>query len=239
MRVFMWLLVFVIMLGSFGFSGTSTKASGAITEKEFLKLVEKTDSYKAHRKELTNEPLLHETVVDGVGLGRVARYAFEYNHTEKDIVKLDSYLTYAYDYKTGELEELIVDYSLVYKEQRVLLHNLSNGQVDSYDVSQEEMFQEYINEINKSVEEESIKAESENGEVTAQGTVCWQCSKYESSPHDRATWCDYFFGVGCGYIGTKTTIAGWLLCSGIQGIACWIPAYKICIAGKWMTTCPV
>ncbi|PLR76247.1 hypothetical protein CU633_16230 [Bacillus sp. V3-13] len=210
-------------------------------------MIKKTDSFKEYKK-LLDEPLLHETVQEAVPIGRVARFEFDFKNDEDEIVKVNSYLTYVIDYEKGTLEEYIVDYSELYTSKRIALHNLIEETVEYHDVSQVEGFQEYISEIennleqelNEAKEEEALQASDGSGAaIQAAGTVCWQCSKYETSKSNRSSWCDYFFSVGCGAIGMKTTIAGWLLCSGVQGVACWIPSYRICVQGKWTSICPM
>lgn len=189
------------------------------------------------------EPELHETIPDTTAIGRVARYEIDYGNSDEDLVKISSYLTYAYDYETGVLEEILIDYSQLYESQKIIVRDLSKDLVEEIDVSDNEAFTSYLEEINANVEREIEKQQMQSSgtesELMAGGTVCWQCTQYDSSGHDRSSWCDYFFSVGCGSLAFKSNIAGFLLCAGAQGISCWIPAYKVCVLGKWMTTCPI
>jgi len=249
------ILIVAVLLITLIFPTSSTaKEIDRISEKTFLKMIKKTDSYKEFRKQI-DEPLLHETIPeDGIPVGRVARYEIDYNNDENEYVKIHSYLTYAYEYETQTLSEILVDYSDLYENKIIRVHNFVNGEIEEIDVSGDETIEEYLsyiendleNEINEAEEryQEQLQAISNGeqlGEVEplANGQVCWRCTKTETTPHDRSTWCDYFFSIGCGILGRSKQIAKWLLCVGVQSVACWIPSYTICVDGYWSTVCPV
>jgi len=241
------------LISSLGF----THAAGIKSDKVFIKMIEKTDSFKKYNKSLDAKPIVKEVKDEnGNPVGKVALYKFDYNIKNK-LVKVDSYLYYVMDYSTGIVQELLIDNSELYGKQIVKLHDLKTKKVVSSNISQNIWAKKFIAEINTNLEKEKNKAKilinekvkvnvnkpkpiSDNSEVTPQLSkyICWVCTDYEYSPGHRDGWCDAYANVICGLVG-KINIASYLLCAGLQLLACYVSSYTICVDGYWSTTCPI
>lgn len=66
--------------------------------------------------------------------------------------------------------------------------------------------------------------------------VCWQCTKYVTGGGDYSGKCQTAVAGACTL--AKLNIYGRVLCALGLVVACYVPKYKICVAGQWMTTCP-
>jgi hypothetical protein len=75
--------------------------------------------------------------------------------------------------------------------------------------------------------DQSLLDQSRNGTLPA---MCWICSKYKTGGGKHDGECEAIVGGACMFAGK--IIWGKVMCAGGLIIGCYIPKYKICVAGS-------
>jgi hypothetical protein len=212
--------------------------------------VKRSDEYKKYKKDfLKNQTAVFNPVEDHNGqlIGYTVRYEIKYNETKpssKNQVALNynSLLTFYYDFQLGKLGVIIVDYSQMAKDKVVYVRDLDSAKVEKVDVSANRRLTGFVKntKTKAKIELNSVKKGNQlYSDISPKGThpaMCWICSKYKKGGGTHDGECERLLGAAC-YIGAKT-IWGKLICAGGTVVGCYVPKYKICVAGSWHQ-CPL
>ena len=248
-RVVIILLMFALITNPISFSTyAETEYYNYLSEDEFLTMVEENEFYFEYNDYfISNEYDVSTEIldIDSNPIGRMARVELEYGNSGSEYVSFASFLVFSYEYSTGVLNVNLVDNNELYSNKKIIVNDLIQGTSVVVDVSNEEFIEEFLNEVEAEIELEEINYENtlesmgdDNAEIAA-GYWCFGCTQYETQPNTWDNNCISKFGWACGAVGISTGLPGYLLCSGITVLACWVPAYKICVAGKWSSNCPI
>ncbi|MBY8909852.1 hypothetical protein K6L05_08610 [Salinicoccus roseus] len=242
----MTLFVFTSLLGSivtienYAFAKTITLDSK--NEEDFIYLIKNDDFYLKYEDIMLNKEF--ETITEildseGNANGRIARIELEYNQDENNIVNNLSYLIYALDYESQEVQVFLLDNSEMYEEAMITINYLNSGAEESVDISDEDFYQEYKQNVDMEIQQ-ALKNESkaQKDPRNANKYNCFSCNRYISSSSSYSNSCLSKFGWICGAVGIKANMPGYLLCAGAAALSCYVPAYKVCVSGSWKTTCP-
>ncbi|MFE7152848.1 hypothetical protein, partial [Heyndrickxia sporothermodurans] len=182
------------------------------------------------------------------------------NENPKVEATLTSLVSFMYDFETKKLNTYVIDYNRLIDEKAIYLRYLDSGESEKIDVSDVDGVNEELEPFITTVEDEIANKEkdleeaSENIQSTstapvaitdieplAAGNICYQCSKLQKYQGDYSPECKKAVGTVCSVKITGPKLLKWaktLICAGTKIIGCYIPAYYICVEGKWMTTCP-
>lgn len=220
--------------------GDSGNENPNLTEKEFITIIHNNEFYDEYREHFLSKDFEILTEIKDENkrpVGRMARIELDYNNTNTEFVNLTSYLVFSYEYEENQLNVFLVDNSQLYSNKSIIVNDLLLNTSETIDVSDEEVFQEFFNEVDNQLEE-ALETYASDNETNLNSLICFQCTKYENSSNDLSTSCMSAFSWVCGAVGKVTNLPGFLVCGGIALLSCWIPAYKICVDGKWFTNCP-
>lgn len=212
-------------------------------EQDFINLIKNDDFYLQYEEIMLSKDFETMTEIlgqEGNAEGRIARIELEYNQNEDIIVNNLSYLVYALDYETQEVQVFLLDNSDLYEEAMIHINYLNTGTVESVDVASEAFYQEYKESVDLEIEQAyKNEVNAKKGSVEAQRYDCFSCSRYISSSGNYSNSCLSKFGWLCGAVGTSGSMPGYLLCAGTAALSCYVPPYKVCVSGSWKTSCPI
>lgn len=244
--LFLFLAITLLFTHSVFASPTPTNK---ISEKDFLKMVQKSKEYKEYKHSLLSKdyillnPVLKE---NGEEYGWIVQYEITYNENNSSLngktsVSFSSLLTFAYDYVQDTWDTYIIDYSRLYTEKMIYVINMEGEELTSVNIEGEELFEELFVEIEEKQDAmldnsiETIDSNSDEPSINSSNYLCWQCTNYSTSGGiDK---CPSLVGAYCSF-GSNYSV-GSLLCAGTTIVSCYTPPYKVCTAGVWKTSCPV
>jgi hypothetical protein len=243
------LSLLVLLISNSVSLAASTDVPVPLDKEEFLKVVEKSDLYKEYKDSLlTKDPLLVNPLRDAEEqqYGWIVQYEVKYNvekakETEAQ-VNFTSVLSFFYDNKTNELKSFLIDYSRLLEDKAYYVIDLYGKDPEQkIDVSDDPLFIDYLKEVEDKKQKrikEAKEQKEKDGESEAQiGYTCWQCSKTETYGGDYSGKCAAAVGGACYLAGSHWAVR--LTCAAMTVIGCYVPKYTICVAGKWVNSCPI
>ncbi|CAD2077458.1 hypothetical protein [Phocicoccus schoeneichii] len=166
-------------------------------------------------------------------VGKIIRYEIEYNYNPDNIVNEISYLVFTEDNLTNKINSYIVDNSSLYKEGIIKIINTTSNYIEEFDVSQEDFYIDYKNDIDAEISLQLKKSKSSSEAEY----LCFNCTQYISNTVDYSSSCHTAFGYICGAVAIYSQMPGFLLCAGVATLSCWVPPRKVCVKGNWHTSC--
>lgn len=234
------LLLIVILLMTFFNPVSPSQASPSTlrTETEVLGMVQENSHYLKYKDELISEiPKLVKQTTDGVnGTGYIIQYDLKYRYQEQGMGKFSSLLSFVYSQNTNELNVAIIDYSGVMENDEVYVLDLEKGERElAFSVIDNQTIQALKNKVKNEVNSMLAKKESNNQSNLYVPDHCYVCTKTEYHPSDLSGDCSGLIGTAC-KIGTKNIFVKMACQAGIY-VFCYVPAYTICVEGRWSNVC--
>lgn len=177
------------------------------------------------------------------------------NDSEEDFIvetTITSLLTFLYNEKESVMEVLLVDYSSIESEGIIYLRNFTSDVVEEILLadSSNKGLKEMSSDVKKS-KDMAVAAAKQNigsGKVGEDaelnpdylpGCRYWYCSEFITGGGDYHGNCSALAGGVCGVTGAFTRV-GSAICYGSSLLGCYVPKYKQCVRGYWLTkNCPI
>ncbi|WP_026582272.1 hypothetical protein [Bacillus sp. J33] len=244
MKKYIFLLLTILLVFSGNAFAQPKSGAANLSEKEFMKAVRKADEFKDFKSSFLNgADAKPKALIDGNGsqYGWAVQYEIEYNAknvflNEEAIVNFSSLLSFSYEFDSG-LKVRLVDYGRLLDDQAFYIKDLRSDEETKIDVSKDHTFKEFLAEVEmkkKEVLEKAAKNSLETDKSTAAGELCYYCTKYE-----------WRGGYPCAAAAmeSETSVSSQLATHGLDEDAvtanCYVPRYKVCVAGEWRTYCPI
>ncbi|HET7578978.1 MAG TPA: hypothetical protein VFK33_06830 [Bacillales bacterium] len=238
-------VIWMGMFAPFASVGKAKDTSGFITKQEFLQHVKRSHQYKRFKHEfLENQSPKVKVLKDENGklIGYITKYAIKYNETKSShlnpvAINFNSLLVFGYDVDKGQYRSGIIDYSQLAKEKAIYYRDLKSNKSRRIDVSDNKQLNSYVKAAKTRAHkklEHFQKSKIRYLHVKPLGGYtagrCWTCTKYEYHGGYPSYSCHIIIGLPCSTVGV---VWGRLACFLGDVIGCYIPEYKICVAGYW------
>ncbi|GLB60469.1 hypothetical protein [Cytobacillus sp. NCCP-133] len=245
MKKYIFLLLSILLVFSGNAFAQPKSGNADFTEKEFMKAVKKADEFKDFKSSfLNNSAVKPKPLIDDSGsqYGWTIQYEIEYNEknlflNEDALVNFSSLISFSYEFDNG-LKVRLVDYSRLMEDLAFYVNDLRIGEKTKIDVSNDSIFQKYLTEVEINKKQAIEKADENKVEpsenITAAGQLCYYCTKYEWRGGHTCAPAELQSAASVSYQLNENGLTE-------DGVTpdCYVPRYKVCVAGEWRTYCPI
>ena len=130
-RITLLILMFIVVVANTVIAAPKDNVSSSISESEFLAMVHKNQFFNQYKDGLFSDSyhLLNPLKdVNDKQIGWIVQYELDYSNganLQPDIVNFRSLLTFIYNYETGEINSLVLDYSRLLEKKAIYIVDLS------------------------------------------------------------------------------------------------------------------
>lgn len=168
---------------------------------------------------------------------------------------ITSLMTFIYYDETNSIEAILIDYTPLGTKEEVHVNYLTTGSLDILPINiidneelsniakeikndKEHLITEYKND-NEELITEFEDYINNNSQITPlRSCQTWRCTDFKSGGGYWDGDCSIVIGAVCSTISYFYELAGAVCSSAGILISCWVPRYKICVAGTWAPVCP-
>lgn len=254
-KVLTMILFITLLFTSIGNGVALAKEKKTITKEEFLNLVYENKYYKTYINSIINKKpktFKETTDSDGKVNGYLLEYEISYNNNNKNLLKQHSILAFQYYLASNNIDSFIIDYSKLESTYSVKIIELDKtNQSETISVKDKPYFTNYIDNVNKDVDNTKKTLSTTRGAELTATAYCWICTQEKTIPSTLDSDCAYWVGGACNIamsgmakkaakiIKKAIPFAQLAVCHGATLVLCEIPGYTICTEGHYSHTCPM